>query len=327
MLLMERNQSVDLVKIIAMIMIVWMHVGFIDSLAMCWPFKFVFGLLTPAIPLFFMVSGYLMQGKMPTYKYVFRKILNILKYVYTFIIISSIVMSAKSGHLPKWNILYEWFLQRGFYSIFWYLGAMIYIYIYILAPVVCKIISSSKARVALIIMLLICTIVVILNVSINFEQQYIRQTFRIWTWLFYFMLGAYIKQYGCSKHISWFFVLIMMATAAMFIIPSITHSSFEYLYGSVVCVLYAYCIFCACLNTDVRQSKIISALSSVFLPVYSFHVYFYLLTNMLVKNYVSIDMIPASLQGSICFVVVLTVSIVFSLLITRIPYVKNLFKI
>ena len=141
------------------------------------------------------------------------------------------------------------------------------------------------------------------------------------------MLGAYIKQYGCSKQISWLFVLIMMATAAMFIIPSIAHSSFEYLYGSVVCVLYAYCIFCACLNTNVRQSKIISALSSVFLPVYSFHVYFYLLTNMLVKNYVSIDMIPASLQGSICFVVVLTVSIVFSLLITRIPYVKNIFKI
>ena len=127
---MERNQSIDLVKIIAMVMVVRMHVCFNQSLASNWPFDFVFGILTPAIPLFFMVSGYLMQGKMPTYKYVFRKILNILKYVYTFIIISSIVMSAKSGHLPKWNILYEWFLQRGPYSIFWYLGAMIYIYIY-----------------------------------------------------------------------------------------------------------------------------------------------------------------------------------------------------
>lgn len=306
-------------------MVVRMHVGINHMIASCWPFDFVFGLLVPAIPLFFMVSGYLMQGKMPTYNYVFHKILNILRYVYTFIIVTAIVMSVLSGHLPQWNILYEWFVQRGFYSVFWYMGAMIIMYM--LAPIVCKIIATPKARLALSATLLICTVIVILNVTIHFEQQYIRQTFRIWTWLFYFMLGAYIKRYGCSNHINWLSVLIMMGTSAIFIIPSIAHYAFEYLYGSVVCAMYAYCIFCACLNTQIKQSKVISVLSSVFLPVYSFHVYFYMLSHMLMEYYLPIDVIPAALQGSVCFVGVLVASVLISLIVTRIPYVKNIFKI
>lgn len=58
-----RNISIDLIKIIAMIMVVRMHAGINQSLAYTKPFDMLHGIISPAIPLFFMVSGYLMQSK------------------------------------------------------------------------------------------------------------------------------------------------------------------------------------------------------------------------------------------------------------------------
>lgn len=52
---MERNQSIDLIKIIAMILIVRMHAGINHSLAYFAPIDMLHGIISPAVPLFFMV--------------------------------------------------------------------------------------------------------------------------------------------------------------------------------------------------------------------------------------------------------------------------------
>ena len=78
----ERNIGIDVVKIIAMIMVVGLHVQFGGGLAPSELLKLQYGIGLCAIPLFFMVSGFLMQEKMPDHKYAWHKIYSILKYVF-----------------------------------------------------------------------------------------------------------------------------------------------------------------------------------------------------------------------------------------------------
>ena len=91
----ERNQSVDLVKIIAMMGVMALHtcLGRTDSLS-----GFVlsrsFGL---SIPLFFMVSGYLMQGRKIDWRYSVRKVVGILRFTFIICISYWIVHSMRLG--------------------------------------------------------------------------------------------------------------------------------------------------------------------------------------------------------------------------------------
>lgn len=278
---MERNQSIDLIKIIAMIMVVRMHTGLNHSLIFFAPIGLLHGIISPAIPLFFMVSGYLMQSKMPDYRYVGKKILHILKFV--FIVVSiSCVLTGIFEHHPRPHSLYLWFVAGGNLWYFWYLGSTILLYL--MAPYVCQRVASAKAHLLLAGLALVCTIVVMLNVYFQFEERFVILTFRLWTWLFFFVLGAFIREYGCSPHINWLWVLVAMGSAAVFINTNLS-SKFDYLYGSLVCAAYAYCIFCACLNTPIHNSKVISELSALFLPVYTLHPFVF----RLYENFVTID--------------------------------------
>ncbi len=313
----NRNISVDLVKIIAMIMVVRMHIGLIGTIQFA-PFSGVFGMICPAVPLFFMVSGYLMQCKMPDYKYLGRKILNILKYVYIIIPISCVATWLIEGH-PRVHSLYLWILGGGNLWHFWYLASIIMVFI--VAPYLCKWVASEKAHTLLALLLLICTIVTIGNVYWHFEEHYVRQTFRLYYWIFFFILGAYIKQYGHSEHINWLWVLIMMGSAVVFIRPSLSQL-FDNLYGSFVCVAYAYCIFCACLNTNIKESKVIRELATLFLPVYTFHPF----VVKFVANYIYVEN-PPTFAGPIYFIIVLGITLAISFALMKIPYVNRIFRI
>lgn len=315
----SRNISVDLIKIIAMIMVVRMHIGLNHNLAHFTPFSFIFGLLCPAVPLFFMVSGYLMQGKMPDYQYIFRKIGKILRYVYIIIPISC-VLTGIFEHHPRPHSLWTWIIGGGNMWQFWYFASIIMVYL--CAPYLCKIVASARAHIHIAVMLLICAIVTIANVEFSFEQQYIQQTFRLYYWVFYFMLGAYIKQNGHSQKINWLWVLIMMGGSVVFIRPSLS-PLFDNLYGSVVCASYAYCIFCACLNTSIKESKAISLLSSLFLPIYTLHPF----VIKWVGNHIDLSIAPPYLQTFMCYLIVLSITMVISIVLIEIPYVNRIFHL
>jgi hypothetical protein len=53
--------------------------------------------------------------------------------------------------------------------------------------------------------------------------------------------------------------------------PYIANYSVEYFFGSSLCVLLTSLVFVYCLLLRLKNNKIISLLSSVFLPVYAFH--------------------------------------------------------
>lgn len=124
---MQRNQSVDLIKVVAMLMVVMLHLGLarvdenFDSPNLpIGPFAGV------AIPLFFMVSGYLLSTKNPCWRYNIKKIWGIIRFCLYICIPMSIVMSITSRDLQL--LFPECLVQKGRLYQFWYFGSMLIVY-------------------------------------------------------------------------------------------------------------------------------------------------------------------------------------------------------
>ncbi len=99
-----------------------------------------------AIPLFFMVSGYLLCNKEITPKYQCRKIFGILRYV--FITATPYVFYLMAKDYPYWYRYYwDCLHQAGDLGVYWYFGAMILIYLS--APLIKHILHSRYALIFL----------------------------------------------------------------------------------------------------------------------------------------------------------------------------------
>lgn len=94
----KRNVNLDLIKSLACLGILGLHcIGFANYT--------VYYLCTYAVPVFFMVNGYLMFGhKEITFKYSLKKILALLRIIVLWNIILIIpVMVVKKNSLIRWN--------------------------------------------------------------------------------------------------------------------------------------------------------------------------------------------------------------------------------
>jgi surface polysaccharide O-acyltransferase-like enzyme len=314
----ERNIGIDVIKIIAMIMVVGLHVQFGGGLASSELLKLQYGIGLCAIPLFFMVSGFLMQGKMPDHKYAWRKIYSILKYVFIVIGLTCLLTGLIEGH-PRIHSLYLWFIQRGTYWQFWYFGTMIIIYM--ISPWICKLVASKYAKWGLVFTGICCTIVFFLNHYIEFERTYIIQTFRLWNWLFYFMFGAYIKQYGLPARVPiWMVIFIGLQCTLLVAYGPIR--GVEYYHCSIFSMLYAYSVFAFCIGRDWKESWFTKEMSGLFLPVYTIHPFLYQFMS-------NIQFLPhnASVAYLLRFATILTASILLSFILMKIPYINRIFKI
>lgn len=327
---MKRNLSIDLVKIIAMFMVMAIHIKFTGIVSPSWLLKCNYGYACIAVPLFFMVSGFLLSGKQLTVKYSIRKIKGILKFVFitiTFIIVYWAIHDyIRLGYNtdPYFHIdsYISWFWQRGLMWQYWYFGAMIIIYA--TTPIISNLIHSKKLIVALAFCIIISFIFFILDSIWNVEN-YIRQTFRIWYWYMYFLLGAYIRLNRIYfNFINWKHAIIMCILYTIFQTSGISHATCnEYYFGSVLCMLYAISVFCACINTKIKKSKAISTLSSFFLPIYAIH-----LTTMQWISHLSIFLTfnPIA-QYIIAYVMTCTINVLIAYVLMKTPYIKNIFKI
>lgn len=248
-------------------MVVGLHVQVGGGLAPSELLRLQYGAELCAMPLFFMVSGYLMQGKMPDYKYTLRKVYNILKYVLIIVGLTCVCTGIIEGH-PRPHSLYLWIIGGGNLWQFWYFGSMIIIYLVTLW--ICKLVASKYARWGLIVAGLCCTIVFFLNHYIDFERTYIIQTFRLWNWLFYFMAGAYIKQYGLPHHVT-IWIVILLGVQCSLLVAYGPVRGVEYYHCSIFSMMYAYCVFAYCIGREWKETRFVKEMSGVFLPVYTIH--------------------------------------------------------
>ena len=317
----KRNQSIDLVKIFAMFGVMALHstidetnttVGFILSR--------IAGI---SVPLFFMVSGYLLSQKEITWEYSLHKIKGILRFCFTMCFFYWIFRGIIKGSWPTmiiWDFL-GCFFQKGHMWMFWYFGAMILIYL--LLPRLKEILIKPSTVLVLFFMV---SIIFCMNVSIDFEERFINQTLRIWNWLFYFSLGTFlrdrIEKYAFSSYIMGFLVLVISIMYCTFTYVLYDRVPFiEYYFGSIGCILYAIAVFVFLARKRIENNRIVASLSSLFLPVYALHWEVKMILRPIDTSFLG----AYSPLGQ--FVLLLIVTLLFSWLIMKIPFLNRCFKI
>ncbi len=321
---MKRNLSIDLIKTIAMFMILGLHIFLTKQVAPSFILKCNYGFNCIAVPLFFMVSGFLLSKKDLTFAYSVKKIAGILKFVFltiTFVLIKDVLLHGTFIYKEY----YCWIIQRGSMWHYWYFASMIIIYFF--SPLLQKIIRSKYLLPVFLLLVVICFFFFILNSMFQFEKRYVIQSFRLWYWLLYFLLGAIINKYQIKlKWIKWFHAILMCIIYTTFQISWLFNAGGnEYFFGSIICMLYAITVFCACLNINIEKSTFISTMSSLFLPVYAFHPI--IMARVISKMFFLSAIDNNFVQYFVVYIVSAVIVVCFSYFLMKIPFIKEIFKI
>ena len=131
---MEKNKReiwLDYIKALAIFLVLVLHTirfGINDNSFSIGLIFYYFG--TIAIPLFFMVNGYLQLRREITYKYVFKKIFKILFVALSWNFLFAFLNLVLYGGIENffYNTFFS-FLQHGYLYQFWFLGSLIIIYL------------------------------------------------------------------------------------------------------------------------------------------------------------------------------------------------------
>ncbi len=326
-----RDQSVDLVKILAMMLVVCLHtVTTVKGPHYSWVATVLYNMGVIAIPLFFTVSGYLLVGRRDaTYKYAFKKILAIIRYVFIIVGLTGILFYSFSW----WDLEMVWFnfagsfIGWGYYWFFWFLGSMILIYL--LYPLINKLFKNKSAYlVVLVATMIIQNCFFIGNFTDNVELK-ISQTFRMWNWLSYFMLGGLIKGIHLDKKLLLVSTVLSAAATSvtmLWLYPKLSSSYCEYFYGSPAVVTFTLCIFMLITSCHIKNNGFIRVCSSLFLPVYTIHP----IVIIYIKDYFHgyIDWLSTLSFGYFVYwISVLLLTCLISYLIMKIPYMNRVFRL
>lgn len=279
-----------------------------------------------SIPLFFMVSGYLLLGRKDTdYRYSLGKIWGIARFVLTLSLSIWFCRSLRSGEFvinDFMRALYAPFIQKGKFFMFWYLGTMIILYL--LLPLLNNLVKKRYFFIIAFVILIIVRQYVMMQNIVSSAEVGVIQTFRLWNWMFFFVLGGAIRHYDI--HLPNSILLGAIAVLSMVnvyfqnvFIPMIGNNHCEYFYSSAPVSMMCLSVFLFLRNTKVSDNKTISVLSEVFLPVYTLH--FFIVRE--IKDYFLYDID----LGIILFATVSFLSLFISFVVVRVPFLNRIFKL
>lgn len=321
-----RDPAVDLVKLIAMAMVVCLH---------CTGYFFPWGQINlswavhttslPAVPLFFMCSGYLLLGRNASragYRYVLSKIWRVVRFclIFTGVVYGLIYIFGDPDYsytdIPRMT-----WLTHGDFFFLWFMFA--YAFVLLLYPPVNRLYGNRRAYgIVLGILLAVMCSAFIIDLGHTFFLSVPDPT-QMWLWLGYFMLGGFMRRVILPRGLLiWGLPVVWIATIVIQYFVH-RHTGITYgtmFYASPYCVVYACWIFLLCLESGIRPSRPLSAVASLFVPVYTLHAFVieYLLSYMPWTQ-------PGSCLGlTFC---TLAITLLLSWLITRIPPVRALFTI
>lgn len=319
---MKRNISLDFIKIVAMYSVLALHIGFAIDYSPCFLTNYWWSFFGVAIPLFFMVSGYLMESKTITYTYCFKKIYGILKYVFL-TLTPFVIYQLFQGNLNSLKYYYAWIRQGSALPVYWYFAAMIIIYL--LLPTLKKLIDSKYLLTFLILLFLFCQVVFVLNLKYDFEKIHVYQAFRIWNWVFYFILGMLVnKNPVLFNRINWWHT--GLACLAFLLFRRLNMKGNEYYFCSFPNMIYVLCLFVCLLKTSFspKSTVLISRLSTIFLPVYTIHWPIFIFCK---SHGIYLYLPDPDLLIITNYIIFSTIITVLSLLIMKLPYAEKLFKL
>lgn len=328
----KRIEWIDLLKVVACFLVVILHSinyglkgnEYVNGL-------WIYYMGTLAIPIFFMINGYLQLDRYLNYKYIISKIIKI--FIIVIFWCSGLYLIKYILHDEINNYFVEVFgslIQEGILPHFWFLGTLIIINLFL--PLLHKIYNMKHFKIVLIGLVFINIFLdltfIYLYKNYNFIlKDNIIQTFRLWSWILYFFIGGGIKKYGNNIKLN--NNLLYFVTACSIIIMIIYESFFSYkLYGNLyaesfydsIFVIISSILIFTCSSRIKIENKFITKLSSLTMGVYIIHITILrVITKLLTfnNNYLNI----------ICLIITFIISCIISYVISKIPKVKELIKL
>lgn len=328
-----RNLGLDLLKIFSCIGVVALHTtvsGF--TLEQYNINAYFYYLGTYSIPLFFMLNGYFLLNKNKlTYSYTFNKIVGIITVVFVWNILIWIVKRDFNAN-PLRKIAGS-LIQKGYFPQFWFFGALIIIYLVL--PMIKKVLEKNNSYfIVLLILIFIGLIVEIINTFVIHKplQQYIPQTFRVWTWFFYYILGGYLGKINVKEirlNIFGKVIFGVLFISSPVILYQLAKSSYhnifaEYFYDTILIKVLSIVLFIMFVriggNVELNFKGTIVILSSVTMGVYIIHIF---VMNQMLK-YLELTSWYSSI---VIFISTIVISFVISRIIWSIKYLRILLRI
>lgn len=225
-------------------------------------------------------------------------------------------------------------LQKGTLWHFWYLGALMIIYL--LLPIISRL-TNQKRKI-----LFICTGLIAIAVElISFYvgspiQKHVIQTFRLWTWVFYFVLGSqmfkirkWFSEYiSVNTHTILFFVYTLivigyqMYVGSNWITENINRLHAEYFYDSLVEIIWIMILFSLLLrvNLSCKVKRIISAVVPLTMGIYITH-------PLIIKVVVRLIGNGSILIALASWIITFALSIICTYIISKIKWCRFLIKV
>lgn len=163
-------------------------------------------------------------------------------------------------------------------------------------------------------------------------QSFVPQSFRLWTWLFYFTLPVTIEkiQKKLKKDID---IGILMALCVGMLVFNVLYELFigyhligievpEYFYDNMILISTVSVMFITLKNVNVRNEivkNLISCIEKCNLGIYIIHLHI----GRLVVQVVGVDSI---LMELVCVVVTFSLSMICTMVMQKIPVVKRVFS-
>lgn len=322
----------------------------------------LFSMAGISMPLFFMVSGYLMLNRGKDYQYFIPKILNIVKFVCLITLILDIISLGTDFRLKTWAFDFMGaFLKLGRYGILWYFSAISFLYL--LTPFLDKL--HKKSLIGYYLVLIFCLIVssIIQDSDIVYHFEYkILQPLRVWYWISFFMIGGAIRQlvenqyqntmYSnlrsigrdngpilCNTLKKWRVrtawgggvkILIICILYILYVFyykllkDSLGQYGIEYMFGTLPCLILSVSVFVFVIKLQISDNRIIKEVSALFLPAYAIHMPLIRVVRPMLSVF---DGLNGSLRSLILYNIIIIGVLTISWLLMKTPILKNLFRI
>ena len=335
----SRDYNIDLLKIIACIAVVGLHTLQKDVSILNATLYYLCGF---AVPIFFASSGaFLMNRKSMSWRYAIRKICLILRVVIIWnllIVCAKLVLKVLMKSELNFTILtipkeiIKSLVQKGTMWHFWYFGALILLYF--ILPFLYKMNLKNRFTLFVIAGSISVGLQVASIISGAPVQKNIMQSFRLWTWIFYFVGGGIAYHYfnvqkrDCRRDsvlliAATVFILIYQNLMGRFVITEtsdILHA--EYFYDSIFTMVWVFLIF-HCVKTLTLHEKIttwIAKIAPLTMGIYIVHPLIIKVCN----HFLTVD---TFLMSVALFCVVLCSSAIAAWVICKIPGVRCLIKL
>lgn len=302
----RRNCNIDLIRIIACAAVVGLHTFSKDLSVVTASLYYLCGF---AVPFFFMTSGYFLLNRgYVDANYSFHRTIVVFRIVFCWNAISVVFKLIKQLLIGE-EITVGWLtiplecvkslVQKGNMWQFWYMGALLIICL--MLPTISRFSKKGKRVLIAFAGVIAVAFEIISIVSGSPVQASIIQTFRIWTWVFYFVLGSEMGRIT-EILVSKINVRLHIVIAIAFTIINIVYQNYagvyliapdngmrlhaEYFYDSLLEIVWIIVIFTLLLRVNISDSIriIVERVASLTMGIYIIHPLLMRITVKIIGN-------------------------------------------